>query len=89
MYDLRSKELEEEKVTKDQLQTIEYVKGHLQDWMIEQKILPFPSRNDNTELIEKIVRVEEGIKHQNDNLKKIKQTLISYVISQFHAYEAP
>lgn len=56
-------------MTKDQLQTIEYVKGHLQNWMLEQNILPF--RNENTELIERIVRVEEGIKHQNKILEKM------------------
>lgn len=58
-------------MTKDQLQTIEYVKEHLQVWMKEQNIIPFPQRNNDTEIIERIVRVEEGLKHQNENIERL------------------
>ena len=63
--------MEKPQVTKDQLQTIEYVKEHLQVWMKEQNIIPFPQRNNDTEIIERIVRVEEGLKHQNENIERL------------------
>ncbi|MBF9018474.1 MULTISPECIES: hypothetical protein [unclassified Oceanispirochaeta] len=63
----------ETQVTKDQLFIIDYVKDHLLNWMEEQRILPFPAKETgiNPQLLERMVRVEEGIKHQNTNLEKM------------------
>jgi hypothetical protein len=63
----------EAQVTKDQLFIIDYVKDHIQRWMEEKRIIPFPGSDQqiNPQLLERIVRVEEGIKHQNENLEKM------------------
>ncbi|MBF9018012.1 MULTISPECIES: hypothetical protein [unclassified Oceanispirochaeta] len=63
----------ETQVTKDQLLIIDYVKDHLKNWMEEKRIIPFPDRDTsiNPQLLERMVRVEEGIKHQNTNLEKM------------------
>ena len=45
-----------------------YVKDHISQWMEEGRIIPF---SRDTMLTERIVRVEEGIKHQGDLLEKI------------------
>ena len=45
-----------------------YVKNHLGVWMEEGKILPFPN---DIMFTERIVRVEEGIKHQGELIEKM------------------
>ena len=45
-----------------------YVKNHLGVWIEEGKILPFPN---DIMFTERIVRVEEGIKHQGDLLERM------------------
>ena len=56
-----------------------YVKTHMKDWMKEAKIIPFsgdatalPDQHERDfSFTERIVRVEEGIKHQGDLLEKM------------------
>ena len=45
-----------------------YVKNHLGVWMEEGKVLPFPN---DLMFTERIVRVEEGIKHQGELIEKM------------------
>lgn len=57
----------------------DFVKNHIAEWIKESNIIPFSSSNrENYNLIERdiplserIVRVEEGIKHQGDLLEKM------------------
>ncbi len=54
-------------VDENQLEQIgDYVKTHIGEWIREQNIFPFPPQNvtKDTELIERMVRVEEGLKNQ-------------------------
>ena len=58
----------------DQLDSIaDQVKEKMILWMDERHIYPFPQKNQDidAQLIERMVRVEEGIKHQNENLEKM------------------
>lgn len=57
-----------EAVNEDQKAIIDYVKNHLEDWMEEKNILPFPRHKDsiNTQLLERMIKVEETLKRQND-----------------------
>jgi hypothetical protein len=58
----------------DQLDSIaDQVKDKMILWMDERHIYPFPQKNQDidTQLLERMVRVEEGIKHQNENLEKM------------------
>ncbi|MBF9018901.1 MULTISPECIES: hypothetical protein [unclassified Oceanispirochaeta] len=58
----------------DQLDSIaDQVKEKMILWMDERHIYPFPQKNQDidTQLLERMVRVEEGIKHQNENLEKM------------------
>ena len=56
-----------------------YVKDHIADWIKESNIIPFSSFDRehynllerDLSLSERIVRVEEGIKHQGDLLEKM------------------
>jgi len=54
-----------------------YVKNHIEDWIKESNIIPFSSGSRfnlsdlDFSLSERIVRVEEGIKHQGDLLEKM------------------
>lgn len=56
-----------------------YVKNHIADWIKDINIIPFFSgRREHYDLVdrdislyERIVRVEEGIKHQGDLLEKM------------------
>ncbi|MDC7234690.1 MAG: hypothetical protein PQJ58_15770 [Spirochaetales bacterium] len=60
----------------DQLEAIaDQVKQKMILWMEEKHIYPFPARNNdiNPQLLERMVRVEEGIKHQNENLERMIQ----------------
>jgi len=68
----------EAQVTKDQMFIIDYVKDHLQNWMEEKRIIPFSpkeipleERSIDHQLLERMVRVEEGLKHQNENIEKM------------------
>ncbi|MDA3939592.1 MAG: hypothetical protein PF693_09815 [Spirochaetia bacterium] len=57
----------------------DYVKNHIADWIKESNIIPFSSGSRehynlierDISLSERIVRVEEGIKHQGDLLEKM------------------
>ena len=64
----------------DELEVIgAYVKEHIADWIKESNIIPFSSGtrehynliDRDISLSERIVRVEEGIKHQGDLLEKM------------------
>ncbi len=54
-----------------------YVKNHIADWIKESNIIPFSSgsrlnlSDRDFPLSERIIRVEEGIKHQGDLLEKM------------------
>lgn len=52
-----------------------YVKKHIAEWIKESNIIPFSSGRISPEyeisLSERIVRVEEGIKHQGEVLEKL------------------
>ena len=60
-----------------------YVKNHIADWIKESNIIPFSSYDRehynlmerDIFLSERIVRVEEGIKHQGDLLEKMLDQL--------------
>ena len=55
-------------MNEEQKTIIEYVKNHFVDWMEEKNIYPFPRERQSmdTQLLERIVRVEETLKRQND-----------------------
>jgi len=58
----------------DQLEAIaEQVKEKMILWLDEKHIYPFPERSPDisTQLLERMVRVEEGIKHQNETIEKL------------------
>lgn len=65
----------------DELEAIgAYVKNHMADWMKEANIIPFSmgkteGQDQTVSLGERIVRVEEGIKHQGDLLEKMLDQL--------------
>lgn len=48
-----------------------YVKNHMGQWLKEQNIFPFPQQSTglDREILERIVRVEEGLKHQGETLE--------------------
>jgi len=50
-----------------------YVKNHMGQWLKEQNIFPFPQQSTglDREILERIVRVEEGLKHQGETLEKM------------------
>lgn len=50
-----------------------YVKNHMGQWLKEQNIFPFPLQSTglDREILERIVRVEEGLKHQGETLEKM------------------
>ena len=57
-----------------------YVKDHIADWIKESNIIPFSTESRNIlerdiSLAERIVRVEEGIKHQGDLLEKMLEQI--------------
>ncbi len=56
----------EPKVDQNQLEQIgNYVKIHIGQWIREQNIYPFPQQQSREiELLERMVRVEEGLKNQ-------------------------
>ena len=70
----------EAQVTKDQLFIIDYVKDHILGWIEEKRTIPFPGNDQqiNPQLLERIVRVEEGIKHQNETLEKMMVRMDQY-----------
>ncbi len=55
-------------VNEEQKAIIQYIKDHFVDWMAEKHILPYPQKEDslNTQLLERMVRVEETLKRQNE-----------------------
>ena len=57
-----------EAVNEDQKAVIEYVKDHIVGWLEGKNIIPFPQtpRPVDTQLIERMVRVEEALNRQND-----------------------
>jgi hypothetical protein len=60
-------------VREDQQDIINYVKDHFVSWMEEKNIYPFPQKSAefSPQLLERMVRVEEGIKYQNENLERM------------------
>ncbi len=57
-----------------------YVKDHIAEWIKESNVIPFSTESRNLidrdiSLSERIVRVEEGIKHQGDLLEKMLDQL--------------
>lgn len=60
-----------ELVNEDQKVLIDYVKNHIVDWLEEKSILPFPGSRQNldTQLLERMVRVEEKLEHQNEKFE--------------------
>ncbi len=65
----------------EQLEAIgDYIKKHIADWIKEYNVLPFPTggaapqaevRGFDISLTERIIRVEEAIKHQGELIEKI------------------
>ncbi len=63
-------------VDENQLSQIgDYVKNHMVQWMNENNIYPFPQndRSRDTELLERMVTVEQQIKHQNEKFDLMMQ----------------
>jgi predicted transcriptional regulator len=64
-------------VKAEQMEIVDYVKNHFIEWMEEKHVFPFPQNAAQNKssydplLMERMVRVEEGIKHQNENLEKM------------------
>ncbi|MDA3957425.1 hypothetical protein [Oceanispirochaeta sp.] len=64
-------------VKTEQMEIVDYVKNHFIEWMEEKHVFPFPQNAAQNKssydplLMERMVRVEEGIKHQNENLEKM------------------
>ncbi|OQY34028.1 MAG: hypothetical protein B6241_05975 [Spirochaetaceae bacterium 4572_59] len=57
-----------EPVNEEQMVIVEYIKEHFVAWLNERNILPFPQNPPtiDTQLLERMVRVEETLKRQND-----------------------
>lgn len=56
----------------EQLEAIgSYVKKHIAQWIKESNIIPFPADTAGILLAERMVRVEEALKHQGDLIEKI------------------
>ncbi len=54
---------------------IEYIKEHFVGWLEEKNVIPFPQRSGllETQLLERMVRVEEELKRQNDKFARIDE----------------
>ena len=57
-----------EPVNEEQMAIVEYIKEHFVGWLEERNIIPFPQKPStiDTQLLERMVRVEETLKRQND-----------------------
>ena len=62
-------------VNEEQKAIIEYIKDHFVGWLEEKNIIPFPQRANpvETQLLERMVRVEEEIKRQNEKFERIDE----------------
>ncbi len=66
----------EAQVDQNQLEQIgNYVKIHIGQWIKEQNIFPYPQqeRSRDTELLERMVTVEQQLKFQNEKLELMMQ----------------
>lgn len=54
-------------------ENIDFIKANLGNWMEEQNIIPFRNQPQDysPQIMERIVRVEEQLKHQNENIKSL------------------
>ncbi|MDC7240665.1 MAG: hypothetical protein PQJ50_09925 [Spirochaetales bacterium] len=81
-----------EAVNEEQNAIIEYVKNHFVGWMEEKNILPFPRTAQTLEpqLLERMVRVEETLKRQNDKFDHQNEKfeiLIDNIDKRFNSFE--
>ncbi|MDC7241234.1 MAG: hypothetical protein PQJ50_12835 [Spirochaetales bacterium] len=79
-----------EAVNEEQKTIIEYVKNHFVDWMEEKNIYPFPRERQSidTQLLERIVRVEETLKRQNDKFDHQNEKFELLITSQEKRFTA-
>ncbi len=79
-------------VDQNQLEQIgDYVKSHIGQWIREQNILTFTqqerSRDRDTELLERMVRVEEGIKNQIEITRQGFENMEKRFVERFEAVD--